>query len=104
MQCENQAMKTATIPPLRITPELRQAAESVLRDDETLSGFVESSLVRQIECRRMHQNSIARGVASREMANETAKYVTKEDSLAALDTILGTHRGAGDLPDARKGR
>ena len=42
-------MKSATIPPLRVTPELRQAAESVLQDNESLSAFVESYLVK-IDC------------------------------------------------------
>ncbi|MDE2149309.1 MAG: prevent-host-death protein [Gammaproteobacteria bacterium] len=87
-------MKSATIPPLRVTPELRQAAESVLRENETLSGFVESSLVRQIEFRKMQQEFIARGLAAREVAWKSGKYVSKEESLAALDAILEKHRGA----------
>ncbi len=87
-------MKSATIPPLRVTPELRQAAESVLREGETLSGFVESSLVRQIEFRKSQQEFIARGLASRENARKSGKYFSKEESLAALDAILDNHRGA----------
>lgn len=87
-------MKSATIPPLRVTPELRQAAESVLREGETLSGFVESSLVRQIEFRKSQQEFIARGLASRENARKSGKYFSKEESLAALDAILDKHRGA----------
>ena len=31
-------MKTATFPSLRVEPELREAAESGLRDGETLTG------------------------------------------------------------------
>lgn len=87
-------MKSATIPPLRVTPELRQAAESVLRDNETLSGFVEQSLVRHIEFRRIQQEFIARGLASRETARKAGEYVTKEESLAALDAILDKHAGS----------
>ena len=87
-------MKSATIPPLRVTPELRQAAESVLREGETLSGFVESSLVKQIEFRKSQQEFIARGFASREQARNSGKYFSKEESLAALDAILDKHRGA----------
>ena len=37
-------MKTATLPALRVDPELREAAESVLQEDETPSGFIESSV------------------------------------------------------------
>jgi len=59
-------MKSATIPPLRVTPELRQAAESVLQDGESLSSFVEKSLVKQVEFRRSQAAFIARGLAARE--------------------------------------
>lgn len=86
-------MKSATIPPLRVTPELRQAAESVLREGETLSGFVESSLVKQIEFRKSQQEFIARGMASGRKARKSGKYFSKEESLAALDGILDKHRG-----------
>jgi hypothetical protein len=87
-------MKSATIPPLRVTPELRQAAESVLREGETLSSFVESSLVKQIEFRKSQQEFIARGLASREKARRSGKYFSNEESLAALDAILDKHRDA----------
>lgn len=88
-------MKTATIPPLRVTPELREAAESVLQEGETLSSFVESSLVRQIEFRKAQRAFIARGLVSRDKARKSGGYVSKEESLAALDAILDKHHGAG---------
>jgi len=84
-------MKSATIPPLRVTPELRQAAESVLQDDESLSAFVESSLVKQIAFRKMQQEFIARGLVAKEASKQDGVYVSKEDSLAALDAILDQH-------------
>jgi predicted transcriptional regulator len=87
-------MKSATIPPLRVTPELRHAAESVLRDDETLSSFVENSLVKQIKFRKMQQEFIARGLTARDDAKKSGRYVSKEESLAALDAILDKYRGA----------
>lgn len=87
-------MKSATIPPLLVTPELRQAAESVLREGETLSGFVESSLVKQIEFRKSQQEFIARRFASRETARKSGRYFSREESLAALIAILDKHRGA----------
>ena len=37
-------MKTATIPALRVEPELREAVEDVLGENETLSAFMESAL------------------------------------------------------------
>lgn len=89
-------MKTATIPPLRVTPELRHAAESVLQDDESLSAFVESSLRKQIESRKLQEEFIARGLLARESSRKSGKYVTKAGSLAALDSILKRHCSPGD--------
>lgn len=87
-------MKSATIPPLRVTPELRQSAESVLREGETLSSFVESALVKQIEFRKSQQEFIARGLAARETARKSGQYLSKEESLTALDAILDKHKDA----------
>ena len=44
-------MKTATFPSLRVEPELREAAESMLKDGETLSAFVEASVREQVRKR-----------------------------------------------------
>jgi len=81
-------MKTATIPSLRVDPELRQAAESVLEKGETLSSFVEQSLRTSIEHRRMHQEFIARGLASRDEARRTGEYFEAEEVLRELDDML----------------
>ena len=56
-------MKTATLPPLRVEPELRQAAEAVLHDGESLSGLMEKSLRDEVNRRRMQAEFIARGLA-----------------------------------------
>ena len=81
-------MKTATIPALRVEPALRQAAESVLADNETLSSFVEESLRANIE-KRIHQNAfIARGLASRDEAMRTGEYYSAECVMAELDDML----------------
>lgn len=81
-------MKTATIPSLRVDPELRHAAESVLQDGETLSGFVEQSLRANIERRRSRQEFVARGLASREQARFTGEYYPAEDVQRELTAML----------------
>lgn len=81
-------MKTATIPSLRVDPELRQAAESVLQAGETLSGFVEQSLRANIERRRLQQEFVARGFASREQARLTGEYYPAEDVQRELEAML----------------
>ena len=77
-------MKTATMPALRVQPELRQAAEAILQPGETLSGFVEESLRRNVERRQAQQEFLARGLASREAAKKCGKYVAADVVLAKL--------------------
>ena len=81
-------MKTATIPALRVEPKLREAAQSVLTNGETLSSFVEESLRANIERRKYQQDFIARGLASRDGAKRTGEYYSAESVLAELDDIL----------------
>ena len=71
-------MKTATLPSLRVEPELRESAESVLREGETLSGFIETSLREAIQRRRIRSEFIARGLASGEAARRTGAYIDAE--------------------------
>jgi predicted transcriptional regulator len=81
-------MKTATIPALRVEPKLREAAQSVLSDGETLSSFVEESLRNNIERRLHSQAFIARGLASRDEAKISQEYYTADDVLAELSAML----------------
>ncbi|HET8790021.1 MAG TPA: YlcI/YnfO family protein, partial [Modicisalibacter sp.] len=89
------AMKTATIPSLRVTPELRHDAESVLRAGESLSAFVEESLREQIERRRTQKEFIARGLAAREAAKSSGEYASKEEIMVSLRSILDAKRQEG---------
>ena len=81
-------MKTATFPSLRVEPELRDAAESVLQDGETLSGFIEASVRETIERRRTRAEFIARGMASRDEAKRTGVYFAADQVHAELGQML----------------
>lgn len=81
-------MKTATIPPLRVDPALREAAEAVLREGESLSAFVEASLRAQIEQRRQQQAFVARGIAALERADRTGRTVPAATVLGRLERQL----------------
>lgn len=85
-------MKSATIPPLRVAPEFRQDAESVLREGESLSGLVEESLRREIEYRKMQNEFIARGLASRDAARASGQYVSKDEVMVSLHARLKAAR------------
>ena len=86
-------MKTATIPSLRVAPELRKAAERVLRKGESLSSFVEQSLKAQVNQRVAQQQFIARGMASRDAAHRSGDYVPADKVLREMDRMLAAAKG-----------
>jgi predicted transcriptional regulator len=81
-------MKTATIPSLRVDPELRQAAESLLDEGETLSAFVEQSIRSHIQQRRRQQEFIARGLAARDEARCAGRHYSAKDVCDELDDLI----------------
>ena len=85
-------MKTATLPSLRVDPELRAAAESVLKEGESLSAFVENSVKAQIHFRKTQAEFIARGLASLAESERTGIYFTSEEVLRELKGMLDAKR------------
>lgn len=81
-------MKNATLPPLRVDSATRAAAESVLRQGETLSGFVLEAVRLNIERRETQREFIARGLLARDEARTSGDYVSADDMLARLDASL----------------
>lgn len=80
-------MKTASIPSLRVAPELRESAERVLREGETLSSFVETAIRDEIYQRESQAEFIRRGLAARDEAERTGEYFSAESVLDELDEI-----------------
>jgi hypothetical protein len=81
-------MKTASMPSLRVDPELRHDAESVLREGESLSSFMEEALRTRIQSRRLQKEFIARGLLSRDDAKKTGEYFAADDVLAEMEDML----------------
>lgn len=81
-------MKTATLPSLRVDPELREAAEAALEQGETLSSFLEQALREKIQRRRYQADFLARGIASLAEAERTGEYFTQDDILGDIDAII----------------
>ena len=81
-------MKSATFPSLRVDPALREAAEEVLLDGESLSSFVEESVRENIERRKAREEFIARGLKSRENARRSGKYTPSSAVVRNLEARL----------------
>lgn len=86
-------MKSASLPSVRVEPQLRREVESVLQEGETLSEFVEDS-VRQALARRSQQAEfIRRGLDSLAAARHGAGLVDAEAVLEKLQTRLVSAQG-----------
>lgn len=87
-QHKRATVKSATLPSLRVDPELRVAAESVLLEGETLSSLIETSVRETIERRRARSEFIARGLMSRNDAKRTGVYHPADKVHAELKRML----------------
>ena len=85
-------MKTSSFPSLRVEPELREAAESVLRDGETLTGLIETSVREAIQRRRVQKEFLARGLRSHEEAERTGIFHSAESVHSELQQRLDARR------------
>lgn len=87
-------MKSASMPSLRVDPELRQAAEAVLHEGESLSSFMEQSLRDQVTRRQLQHEFAARGLASRDEAQRTGEYFEANAVHAQLRGLLTKARAS----------
>ena len=85
-------MKTATIPAVRVESALRAELESLLREGETLSQFVEQSVRTAVLQRRDHEEFVARGLSALAAARESGDYVDADIAIAGLQRRLDAAR------------
>jgi predicted transcriptional regulator len=85
---------TTTILTLRVDPELRMAAEGVLRKNESLPEFMESALRESIARRRFQNCFISRGLASGKRAGRDNEYFSADDVLSELERRLTAARNS----------
>ena len=85
-------MKTSTFPSMRVKPELREAAQSVLRAGETLTSLIETAVRETIQRRRVQDEFIARGLLSSENAKTTGVYHPAKTVHADMQQRLDARR------------
>lgn len=78
-------MKTAVIPQVRVEPELRADLDSVLLPGETLTEFVEASVRRAVEFRRVQTDFAARCDASLAAYERTGVSIPSDTVLSKLE-------------------
>lgn len=81
----NLSMKTAVIPQVRVEPELRADLDAVLLPGETLTEFVETSVRRAVEFRRVQTDFAARCDASLAAYERTGNSIPSDVVLSKLE-------------------
>jgi hypothetical protein len=77
-------MNAVTMPSFRVDPELRQAVEDVLYEDESLSDFMGAALRAAVSRRRLRREVVSRALGSREQVRCDNEYFDADDVHAEL--------------------
>jgi hypothetical protein len=84
LETQMSSAKSRTIPPLRVSEQLRADAEGVLAPGEILSAFVMDAVSRNIDFRKSQLDFLARETASAERARTEGGYVPANKVIAGL--------------------
>jgi hypothetical protein len=76
--------RSATLPPIRVTPETKTSLEAVLRKGESLSQFIESAACREAEFRAEQGAAAARATKALRSADAGEGLITADDFRAGM--------------------
>jgi len=76
--------RSATLPPIRVTPETKAGLEAVLRDGETLTQFIEQAVCREAEFRAEQAAAAARARKALRAADKGVGRLSEQDFLAGM--------------------
>lgn len=77
-------MSAATFPVVRTTAENRAFVESALRPNETLSAFIEESVMERAQRRKEDEAFYARAIAASKRIDAGGKTYTIDEVMASL--------------------
>ena len=87
-------MKTATLPPIRVAPDLRLELEGVLEQGESLSQFVENAVRTTVARRKTQAEFVRRGIAAIEATQRAGSGIPADVVIAKLEAKLAEARQA----------
>lgn len=87
-------MKTATLPPIRVAPDLRLELEGVLEQGESLSQFVENAVRATVAKRKNQAEFLRRGIAAIEATKRDGGGIPVAEVIAKLEAKLAAARQA----------
>ena len=80
----NPMSRSATLPPIRVTPETKASLEAALREGESLTQFIESAVCREAEFRAEQSAAVARATKALRSADKGVGLITADDFLASM--------------------
>ncbi len=76
--------RSATLPPIRVTPETKANLEAVLREGESLTQFIENAVCREAEFRAEQNAAVARAKKALRSADKGVGLMAADDFLAGM--------------------
>ena len=76
--------RSATLPPIRITPETKASLEAVLREGESLTQFIENAVSQEAAFRAEQDAAVARAKKALRLADKRVGLMTAEEFLAGM--------------------
>lgn len=76
--------RSATLPPIRVTPKTKASIEAALREGESLTQFIENAVCREAEFRAEQSAAVARAKTALRAADEGDGLMTADVFLAGM--------------------
>jgi hypothetical protein len=76
--------RSATLPPIRVTPETKASLEAALREGESLTQFIENAVCREAEFRVEQNAAVARANKALHSADIGVGVITADDFMAGM--------------------
>jgi hypothetical protein len=85
-------MKTMSIPPVRVKPELREEIEAALLEGETMASLVEKAVRSEVKRRREQAEFVQRGLAAIARSEAAGDWRPAEQVLDRLQAHIEAAR------------
>lgn len=76
--------RSATLPPIRVTPETKASLEAALREGESMTQFIESAVCKEAAFRAEQSAAVARAKKALRSADEGVGLITADDFLTGM--------------------
>lgn len=85
--------RSATLPPIRVTPETKASLEAVLREGESLTQFIENAVSQEAAFRAEQDAAVSRARKALRLADKGVGLMSAEEFLVRMhERALGAQQ------------